>query len=504
MMAHQAGHRVVLDDLLAAGGAAGHDSGIAVDAVTLDSRSVAPGAAFVALPGRNSHGLDFLDDALARGATAVLYDAAEPRWGAAADQRCRHAGAEPVAVPGLASRIGAIAAALHGQPSERLAQVVAVTGTDGKTTVAQFVAAMLDDAAAPAAALGTLGAGAGAAWPAGLTTPDAPTLQAVLARLAAGGVRRVALEASSHGLAQGRVDGTRIDVAVLTQLGRDHLDYHGSQGAYAEAKARLFTWPSLRGAAINADDAFGRSLPERLPARAQCITYGRDTGALRIDRVRYDLDGMVLTLDYGGARAEARLGVVGSFNADNAAAAVAALLALGYPFAEAVERLGRVAPVPGRMELFRVPGAPGIVVDYAHTPGALTAALTALRAHTDGRLWCIFGAGGDRDRGKRAPMGAAAAAAADHVIVTDDNPRSEDPDAIVDDIVAGMGDTRPIVEHDRQRALRRALERAQAGDLILLAGKGHETEQERAGVRRRCSDRAAARAALGMAAEGGS
>jgi len=504
MMAPEAGGNVALDDLLDAGGLTASGSAVAINALTLDSRGVLPGAAFVVLPGSRGHGLDFLGDALARGACAVLYDRDDPFWTRAHARQCADASVAAVPVAGLARRLGAMAAALHGEPSAQLDPIVAVTGTDGKTSVAQFVAGMLDEPAAQAAALGTLGGGDASAWPAGLTTPDAPSLQAVLARLAAGGVRRVALEASSHGLAQGRIDGTRIDVAVLTQLGRDHLDYHGSQAAYAEAKARLFQWPSLRGAAVNADDAFGRTLPERLPAGAACVTYGRDAGALRIASVDYDIDGITLSLRYGEAHAEARLGVVGPFNADNAAAATAALLALGYGFGEATERLRRIAPVPGRMELFRVPGAPGIVVDYAHTAGALTAALAALRAHTDGRVWCIFGAGGERDRGKRAEMGAAAAAGADRVIVTDDNPRSEDPRRIVADIRAGMGAVRPIVEHDREQALRLAFERADAGDLILVAGKGHETEQEHADGRRRWSDRAAARALLGMPSEVGS
>ncbi|PSQ90927.1 MAG: UDP-N-acetylmuramoyl-L-alanyl-D-glutamate--2,6-diaminopimelate ligase, partial [Proteobacteria bacterium SW_6_67_9] len=400
-------------------------------------------------------------------------------------------------VPGLAERVGTLASTFYGEPGSRLDDVLAVTGTDGKTTVAQFLAAMLDEPGAPAVALGTLGTGTQAPSPTGLTTPDAPRLQANLAHLVEAGVRRVALEASSHALDQRRLDGTRVDVAVFTQLGRDHLDYHGSQAAYAQAKSRLFERGELQGAAINADDAFERCLRERLASGVRCVTYGRRSGELRIEDVAYDIDGIVLTLRAGDARGVARLPVLGPFNADNAAAAAAALRARGFSFADTMARLERIRPVAGRMEPFRRPRMPAIVVDYAHTGGALAAALAAVRAHTHGRVWCIFGAGGDRDPGKRAPMGAAAAAGADQVIVTDDNPRSEEPGAITRDILAGAGDAEARVEHDRGRALQWALEQAGPDDLILLAGKGHETVQIRAGTELAWSDREAAERALG-------
>jgi UDP-N-acetylmuramoyl-L-alanyl-D-glutamate--2,6-diaminopimelate ligase len=481
---------------------AGIGGGVAPDVpvtgMTLDSRDVEPGAAFIAVAGHTAHGLDYLADALERGARAVLYDAAEPRSSEALAEQCRRSGASAVAIPGLAARVGPMAAAFYGRPDRLFERIVAVTGTDGKTSVAHFVAQMLDEPGRSAAVLGTLGSGRpGATATAGLTTPDAPTFQAELARLARQGVRRLAIEASSHGLAQYRLDGTRFDAAVLTHIGRDHLDYHGSQEAYAAAKRRLFDWPALATAVLNVEDVHGAAWAGALEGRTPCITYGRWAGALRLAEARAHLGGLALTLSYAGAAATVRVPVMGAFNADNGLAAAGALLALGYDFATVTERLERVRPVAGRMELFRPTGAASVVVDYAHTAQALAAALAGLRAHTSGRVWCIFGAGGDRDRGKRPAMGLAAARGADRVIVTDDNPRSEEPGAIVADILSGMPDgSAAHVEHDRGRALAQALNDAGPSDLILLAGKGHEAVQIRDGAEIDWSDREAAQRAV--------
>jgi UDP-N-acetylmuramoyl-L-alanyl-D-glutamate--2,6-diaminopimelate ligase len=458
---------------------------------------VTRGTAFAAVAGTSRHGLEFLEDALARGALAVLHDAADANWTDARADRCRAAGAVAVPVHDLARRLGTIAARFHGHPSEAFEHVIAVTGTDGKTSVTHFVASMLDDGDAPAGIIGTLGAGRpGRAQAMGLTTPDAVGTQAAFAELRADGVRRVALEASSHGLAQYRLDGSRIDVATLTQLGRDHLDYHGSAEAYAEAKARLFSWPGLKAVVTNAEDAFGRRIREGLDAAVESVTYGHGRGDLRCRGIEREPAGMRLSLAWTGRTESIRVPLLGRFNADNVLAAAATLLALGFGLDDVVSRLARVRPVPGRMELFTASGRPGLVVDYAHTAGALRAALEALREHAPGRVWCIFGAGGDRDRGKRPLMGAAAAAA-DRVIITDDNPRSEDPATIVADIVAGIpAGTDFRVEHDRQRALARALDEAGPDDLVLLAGKGHESTQCRAEGVVPWSDRDAAADAL--------
>lgn len=484
---------------LAEPGAAGSR---AVTALELDSRRVVPGAGFVVLQGTRAHGRDYLQHAITAGASAVLFDADDPCWDAEAGDQCRRAGVIAIGVPALARQLGTIAARFYGEPSADFRTIAAVTGTDGKTSVTHYLAAMLDEADAPAAVLGTLGHGRpGRTQDAGLTTPDAIRLQETLSRLVDEGYRQLALEASSHGLAQYRLDGTRIDVAVLTQLGRDHLDYHPDPAAYAAAKARLFHWPGLRAAVLNIDDEFGRSLAAELASSDTAVlTWGGSvTADLHAAELVCEADGLRCRVHHAEHAAELHVPLLGAFNRDNVLAAMGALLALGRPFDEVHARTGRIRPVPGRMELFRVPGRAGIVVDYAHNAGALTAALEALRAHTPGRLWCIFGAGGDRDRGKRPLMGAAAVAGADRVIVTDDNPRGEEPEAIVRDILEGMpAGTGVDIEHDRGRALELALQQASPDDLILLAGKGHETGQIRAGRVRPWDDRAAARKALGV------
>jgi UDP-N-acetylmuramoyl-L-alanyl-D-glutamate--2,6-diaminopimelate ligase len=473
-----------------------------VTGLELDSRRIEPGDVFVVLAGERVHGRDYLEQALARGAVAVMHDSDDPRWDVAAGDTCRRAGVAVVAVPSLARSLGSIAARLYGEPSARFESIIAVTGTDGKTSVTHYLADMLDDPQADAAVLGTLGHGrTGETVDPGLTTPDAIRMQQRLSELARRGVRRLALEASSHGLAQYRLDGTRIDVAVLTQLGRDHLDYHASEEDYAAAKARLFHWPGLRAAVLNIDDAFGRRLRDELAGgEVELLTWGQDHAAdLYSTDLACEPDGLRCRVHHGAGTAEVHVPLLGAFNRDNLLAALGAMLVRGWSFEDAIARTGRVRAVPGRMELFRAPGRPGVVVDYAHNAGALRAALAALRSHTAGRLWCVFGAGGDRDRGKRPLMGEAAVAGADRVIVTDDNPRSEDPVEIVEEIMAGMPEGRSVdIEHDRGRALDLALKQAAPQDLVLLAGKGHETGQIIDGRVRSWSDRTAARRALGL------
>lgn len=473
-----------------------------VAGVELDSRRVGPGDVFVALTGGQLHGRDFLHQAIARGAVAVLHDAGDPRWDAEAGAACRRAGVAVVAVPALLQSLGSIAARLYGEPSSAFESVIAVTGTDGKTSVSHYLAAMMDDVDAPAAVIGTLGHGRpGESMAPGLTTPDAVRMQQCLAHLGGRGIRRLALEASSHGLAQYRLDGTRVDVAVLTQLGRDHLDYHDSRDEYAAAKARLFHWPGLQAAVLNIGDDFGRALREELEASdTRVLTWGRDDRAnLYATEMVCEPDGLRCRVQHGSDSGWVHVPLLGAFNIDNLLAAICAMLARGWTLADVLTRVDRVRPVPGRMELFRVPDHAGVVIDYAHNAGALEAALAALRGHTQGRLWCIFGAGGDRDRGKRPLMGAAAVAGADRVIVTDDNPRSEDPSEIVEEIIAGMPKGHGVdIAHDRGRALALALQQSHPEDLILLAGKGHETGQIIGSSVRPWSDRAAVREALGL------
>jgi UDP-N-acetylmuramoyl-L-alanyl-D-glutamate--2,6-diaminopimelate ligase len=354
--------------------------------------------------------------------------------------------------------------------------------------------------------IGTLGAGRpGSLEPSGFTTPDVVEVHRTLAGLRDAGVRWTAMEVSSHALDQRRVAGVRFRAAAFTNLSRDHLDYHGTLKAYGDAKARLFRAPGLGLAVINTGDEFGRSLITRVPADVDLVTVGPvDTPALARGRrlslrsVEARPDGLRLTLggSWGSLRLESPL--LGRFNADNLALALGVLLALGVPPGEAVDGLGGVSAPPGRMESFGGDGQPLVVVDYAHTPDALAKALAAARVHCRGRLWCVFGCGGDRDPGKRPEMGRYAESLADRVVVTDDNPRGEEPAKIVADILAGFERPLPVrVEHDRRAAICLAVRQAARADVVLVAGKGHEDYQIVGDERRSFSDRDAVLDALG-------
>lgn len=479
----------------------------------LDSRAVQAGDAFVALPGRRHDGRDFIGAALERGAAAVL---AEPRDrpGSASSRQA----ATMLAVAGLADALGPLAAAWYGQPDAGLL-AIGVTGTNGKTSCSQWIAQALTAAGRRCGVIGTVGSGfPGALEPAELTTPDALSLQRALRRLADAGAQALAMEVSSVGLDQQRAAGMHFDVAVFTNLTRDHLDYHGTMAAYGAAKARLFDWPGLRCAVLNLDDDFGRAQAARLAARAPQADAPRLIGytlgqatfpgltlRLAASALRATAQGLAFTLDDGAQRFEVEVPLVGQFNVANLLAVAGALVAAGLPLAQAVALLPQLVPPPGRMQRVPAPaGAPLAVVDYAHTPDALAQALAALRPLAQARggaLWAVFGAGGDRDPGKRAPMGAAAAAA-DRIVVTSDNPRSEDPAAIVAQVAAGVpaGRDRACIV-DRAQAIAQTLAQAAAADVVLIAGKGHETYQEIDGRRRHFSDVEQAQAAL--AARGG-
>lgn len=475
--------------------------------IATDSRAVQPGDLFMAAQGLQAHGLRFAGQALQRGAVAVLWEPVED------DEVQRLAAALPVpavALPGLGHKLGLIAARFYQQPTARM-HVIGVTGTDGKTSVTHFIAQALSAAGRPCGLLGTLGYGLwGALRTPSHTTPDPLRLQAEFATLRDQGVAHAAMEVSSHALHQQRTAGVLFHTAVLTHLSRDHLDYHGSIEAYAEAKRRLFLSPGLSCAVINALDDFGRTLAQQLAGSLRLIAYqGGAGGAARACPEWLELEslqplerGMALRIasSWGAAQFEAPL--LGAFNADNLLAALGALLASGMSLGTAVQRLSRVSTVPGRMELFSLPGAPRVVVDYAHTPHALESALQALRPHCRGELVCVFGAGGDRDRGKRPGMGAAAERFADRVILTSDNPRSEEPQAIIDDILGGFaeaGRARCIL--DRATAIETALREAAPDDLLLVAGKGHEDYQQIGSTRHPFSDRAQVQAVLRRLAE---
>lgn len=460
--------------------------------LAIDSRGVKPGDCFLAFPGVATDGRRFIEDAAARGAAAVLYEA-------------NGFAPAPLAIPcvaiaSLREKLGAIASRFYGDPSRTLV-VVGVTGTNGKTTCTQLLAQALDQSEGRAVVIGTLGYGFPGELDSSLhTTPDAVTVQRLLADFLAHGARYAAMEVSSHALHQGRVNATHFDVAVFTNLTHDHLDYHGDMAAYAEAKARLFEFPGLRHAVINVDDAFGRELAERLAGRVNVLTYGLERGDVGARAVQLTHEGMTLKITSPAGTATLTSPLFGRFNASNLLAVFATLLALGMLPNEAAERLSRARPAAGRMERFGGrSGNPLVVVDYAHTPDALEKVLTALREHTAGQLVCVFGCGGDRDRSKRPLMGAIAERLADRVIVTDDNPRHEDPQAIVGEIRAGMS-REPLVVRDRRAAIGRAIAEAGAEDIVLVAGKGHEDYQQVGERRLAYSDRAAVRDILGAAA----
>ncbi|HJU39280.1 MAG TPA: UDP-N-acetylmuramoyl-L-alanyl-D-glutamate--2,6-diaminopimelate ligase [Tahibacter sp.] len=481
---------MTLADLM--GADAGRHGAIVVRGLTLDSRDVRDGDAFVALKGATAHGITFAPAALARGASVVLAESPAPP---------AFSTLEPVVwLDGLRERAGAIAARFHGEPSRSLA-LVGVTGTNGKTSTVQLLAQALTLLDATAATIGTLGAGLhGQVIEGERTTPDAIRLQALLAQFRDAGAGYVAMEVSSHALEQGRVNAVGFAVAVFTNLSRDHLDYHGTMEAYGAAKAKLFAWPGLAHAIVNIDDAFGRTLTAGIGGGVEVVTTGVDStdAMVRATNVVTSTAGIAFDLvtPWGSERVTTRL--LGRFNVANLLGVIATLAALGFEFGAIVSTVAQLEPVAGRMN--RLGGdahLPLVVVDYSHTPDSLEQALANLRAHCDGTLYCVFGCGGDRDAGKRPIMGAIAEKLADVAIVTDDNPRSEDGDAIAAAVVGGFVDkSRAIVERDRAKAIARAVSAAKAGDVVLIAGKGHEPYQEIAGRKLPFDDLDHARRAL--------
>jgi UDP-N-acetylmuramoyl-L-alanyl-D-glutamate--2,6-diaminopimelate ligase len=475
---------------------------LGVRRLTVDSRAVRTGDTFVAYPGESRDGRDYIAQAIANGAASVLWEADGYAW----NSRWR---VPNLGIPHLRRQAGIIASEIYGKPSAKL-WTIGITGTNGKTSCSQWIAQSLTRARRKCAVIGTLGSG----FPGRLdthanTTPDAVTLHARLRTLARAGARAVCMEASSHGLEQDRLAGVEFDVAMLTNLTRDHLDYHGTMRRYKAAKVRLFRRPTLSHAVLNVDDTFGCELAQRWRhPRAEALGYGfqRRPPRLRVPCVegrnlRLGLDGMSFDIASPWGRATLQSPLIGGFNAANLLGSLAALLASDVGLDRSVAALEKVRPVPGRTERYGGGRAPLVIVDYAHTPDALEQVLRSLRAAAGrrSRLFCVFGCGGDRDRGKRPLMGAAASRVADEIIITSDNPRSEDPAAIIADIAEGVS-----VRHrqiaDRRQAILQALAQAQRGDIVLIAGKGHEQYQEIRGMRRRYSDAAVVRAALARSA----
>lgn len=475
-----------------------------------DSRAVQPGDGFIAWPGAAVDGRSFVPAALQAGAVACLVEAQ---------------GADAFALPdasvqsysGLKAATGPIAAEYFGHPSRDIA-VLAVTGTNGKTSTAWWLAQALSalNAPVPCAMIGTLGVGrppaAGATHNAdtaqsdvvstGLTTPDPVQLQGALRRFADQGLKACAIEASSIGIEEGRLDGTQVHVALFTNFTQDHLDYHGSMEAYWQAKRRLFAWPGLRSVVLNVDDVRGIELASSIDASAVDVWTVSTLHAARLQarNIAYLGQGIAFEVLEGTDAVPVHTHLIGSYNVSNLLGVLAAMRALGVPLADAAQVCGQLHPVPGRMECLGDARTPLVAVDYAHTPDALDHVLAALRPLVDargGKLWCVFGCGGDRDASKRPLMGAIADKLADHVVVTSDNPRSEKPEAIIAQILLGLPSCKTLeVESDRALAIAQAIAQAGPHDVVLLAGKGHEATQEIAGVKTPFSDRRHAQAAL--------
>jgi len=492
--------------------------------ITLDSRQVVPGGVFLACRGARSHGLDFAVDVARRGAAAILFepDATRVPHPLAANQLAANqlaanlpANIIVAPVPNLAARASLLADRFFASPSRQL-DVIGVTGTNGKTTCAWLLAQAMTACDHPTAYLGTLGASfAGHAVAGELTTPDAVTVQRQLGAFVQQGARGVAMEVSSHALAQHRVAAVHFDAAVFTNLTRDHLDFHGDMDSYGLAKASLFERDDIRLRVFNIDDNFGAALAARpqFSGRIACSRSGGATHAavdhagltssgrfVRAQSISYTDAGTRFELESSFGNAVVETPLIGSFNVDNVLAVLAVLLGSSLPLAKCVAAMRSLAAPSGRLETFAAPGMPLVIVDSAHTPDALQKALQVLRQHCKGHLTLVFGCGGDRDSGKRPQMGALAVQLADNVILTDDNPRSESGDQIIADIRAGMGAQPGTVIRDRESAIRQAVGNAHQGDLVLVAGKGHETYQIVGDVRRAFSDQVVVRQALGLSA----
>jgi UDP-N-acetylmuramoyl-L-alanyl-D-glutamate--2,6-diaminopimelate ligase len=462
--------------------------------ISLDNRTIEPGDAFVAVQGQVGHGLDYARSAVNAGAVAIIHDGL---------QALPALDVPAVKVSGLGDKLGELASRFYAAPSEQMT-IAGVTGTNGKTSVTHFLAQSWQRVYGDAGMVGTLGYGpVGKLQTGSRTTPDPLRLQHVLSDCLKSGIDRLAMEVSSHALQQHRCQTVQFDAAVFTNLTRDHLDYHKNMAGYAAAKRLLFTDYAPSFAIINHDDAYGRKWFGELNGGMQMLSFGLQQGAeLRAEVRSMDIDGMTLRISGPWGSEDVHTSLLGEFNASNLLAAAGTLALLGMPWHRVLHQLELMQPVPGRMaRLAGEPGQPVVVIDYAHTPDALESALRAVRAHLDGKLMCVFGCGGNRDRGKRPQMGRAAELLADKVFVTSDNPRNESANQIIEEVVAGFeAPDKAVIEPDRAAAIQRAIANCNSGDVVLVAGKGHETWQEIGGRRIPFSDEAAINAALGDAA----
>lgn len=472
--------------------------------ITADSRQVESGSLFVAYPGAQADGRHYIAQAITQGAKAVLWESGETdgfEW----DESWQ---VQHFNEPALKQKVGEIAATYFNQPSKQLT-MIGITGTNGKTTVSQWIAQCLSNLGKTTAVIGTLGNGfIDAVAPAMNTTPDAILLQAMLQDYQAKGAQAVAMEVSSHGLAQGRVNEVAFDVAVLTNLSRDHLDYHKTMAAYADAKRKLFDWQGLSYAVLNTDDAFGQAVAKDLLQENKAIcTYGLQAGLAPNHVQGHDLvvsnSGFNMRVTTPQGEGALAVNVLGEFNAYNVLAVLATLLSVDVTLQDALQVISQLAPVAGRMQQIGGGDVPLVVIDYAHTPDALEKVLATLKHQVseENALFCVFGCGGDRDEGKRTLMGKVAEQYADAVVVTSDNPRTEAPENITQMITAEM-DGIFTVELDRKKAIADAVNAAKRGDVVLVAGKGHENYQEINHVRYPFSDLVVASETLAAHAKG--
>ncbi len=481
-----------LKDLLAGFVSFTHtDLDIEISGLTLDSRKVAAGNVFIALAGSRQHGLSHAKQAITQGACAIVFD---PAGGGKELAEDLQGNIPMIAVENLGLVLGDIAARFYGDPSS-LMTVIGITGTNGKTSCSQFLSQVLDDCGI----IGTLGWGEwGKLHKTVNTTPDALAIQNIFASLWTSGKKTVAMEVSSHGLEQGRVNGVRFKGAVFTNISRDHLDYHGTMENYLQAKLALLQMPDLAFVVVNLDDAYSEQILAAIPATLQVwgVTHASHSLAkvhegIVAENIINNTTGIEFSVRWRDEVHKVTIPLYGDFNVENVLCVLAVMLALGMPLVEATHKLARLQAVEGRMQRFGGNDQPLIFVDYAHTPDALDKVLASVKKHCHQDLWVVFGCGGNRDKGKRAEMGACAEQWANHVIVTDDNPRFENSLDIVNDILSGCKDRHKIeVIQNREQAIRGTIARAKAGDCIVIAGKGHEDYQEINGERCSFSDSA--------------
>ncbi|MEH6578782.1 MAG: UDP-N-acetylmuramoyl-L-alanyl-D-glutamate--2,6-diaminopimelate ligase [Amphritea sp.] len=482
-----------------------------VTGICLDSRKVEPGDLFFARTGVQHKGIEFVEAAASNGAVAAIVSREE-----LAGVDCNRSSMPVIGVEDIDGLIGRVASRFYGEPSRQL-KMIGITGTNGKTSCSHYVAQALESAGETSALIGTVGNGLlGRLEAATHTTPDAISLQALLAELLAKGATAVVMEVSSHALDQQRVAGVEFDVAGFTNLSRDHLDYHGDMNSYGAAKAQLFTAMDVPYLVINRDDSFGEKLVEQIAKqpllkplvlessqRPRCFSFGEQPDADIVAwQITLSTDGICAQIDTPWGTLGLKTGLIGRFNLSNLLLTIGVIGQLGLSREEIETAVNGITAVPGRMQIV-MHSRPLVVVDYAHTPDALEKALLALNSHCNGRLWCVFGCGGDRDTGKRPEMGAIAAHLADSVVVTSDNPRSEDPERIIAMIMAGIESDAEVTSiSNREQAIEHATAALAENDILLIAGKGHETYQEVKGVRMPFDDVEIARQALAQRAVG--